>query len=96
LETTGGLAAGFAAVLNVQFSVLFATDEITQVLVVDPLLAVTTSSEPTIKLDTEIVGVASFVILSAVSDLPAGVESDATTRSGVLGEGMRIGPTTGD
>jgi hypothetical protein len=35
-------------------------------------------------------------MLSAVRDFPAGVESEETAKSGVLGEGMRTGPTAGE
>jgi hypothetical protein len=71
------------------------TDEVAvkvQVLVADPLVAVTVTAAPTTKPPTEIAGVVSLVTLSVVNVSVAGVVSDPATRSGVNGRLIAIGP----
>ena len=63
-----------------------------QVLVEDPLVAVTVTEAPTTRPPTEIDGVVSLVMLSVFNVSVAGVVSDAATRSGVSGRLIAIGP----
>ena len=63
-----------------------------QVLVEDPLVAVTVTAAPTTRPPTEIAGVVSLVMLSVVSVRVAGVVSEAAARSGVSGWLIAIGP----
>jgi hypothetical protein len=63
-----------------------------QVLVEDPLVAVTVTVAPTTRPPIEIAGVVSLVMLSVVNVSVAGVVSDPATRSGASGRLMAIGP----